>query len=69
MSITAKPVGYIQPVPAPITPNAALASGQKTAITALQTARAAFTASGNATYVGEVNALLAAVDTFLAAMV
>lgn len=65
----ANPVGRTQPTPAPITPNAGLTTGQKAAITALQTARATFESTGNAVYIGEVNVLLAAIDTCLAAMV
>lgn len=65
----AKPTGYTQPTPAPITPNAALTTGQKAALTTLQTARATFESTGNAVYIGEINTLLAAIDACLAAMV
>lgn len=63
------PVGFIQPTPAPITPNSSLTTGQKAALNALQTARAAFESAGISVYIGEVNTLLVAVDTCLAAMV
>ncbi len=65
----ANPVGKTQPTPAPVTPNASLTTGQKTALNALQTARAAFESAGIGVYVAEVNTLLVAIDTCLAAMV
>lgn len=65
----ANPVGQKQPTPAPITPNAGLSTAQKNALSALQTARANFENSGVSVYIAEVNALLAAVDVCLAAMV
>lgn len=61
--------GQTQPTPAPVTPNSGLTTGQKNALNALQTARAAFEAKGNAVYVGEVNTLLAQIDATLSAMV
>ena len=61
--------GLTQPTPAAITPNAALTTGQKTALTNLQMARATFETTNVGVYIGEVNTLLAAIDTCLAAMV
>lgn len=65
----ANPTGQKQPTPTSITPNASLTTAQKNALNALQTARAAFENTGVSVYIGEVNTLLAAVDTCLAAMV
>lgn len=62
------PVGHTQPTPAPITPNAALTTAQKIALTALQTARANFEAAGVAVFIGEINTLLVAIDNCLASM-
>jgi hypothetical protein len=67
--MTAKVVGNKQPTPAPITPNASLTTGQKAALNALQTARTTFENSGVSVYIGEVNVLLDAIDSCLAAMV
>jgi hypothetical protein len=64
----ANQTGTTQPTPAPVTPNAALSTGQKAALTALQTARAAFESNGIAVFIGPVNTLLAAIDTCLVAM-
>lgn len=60
--------GFTQPTPAPVTLNAALTTGQKAALTALQTARATFESQGVAVFIAEVNTLLSAIDTCLVAM-
>jgi hypothetical protein len=65
----ANPVGKTQPTPAPVTFNVGLSGGQITALTALQTARATFESARIGIFVGEVNTLLAAIDTCLAACV
>lgn len=67
--MSANPSGQKQPTPSPITPNASLTTAQKNAINALQTARATFEVTGNGVYLADVNTLLLAIDTCLAAMV
>jgi hypothetical protein len=65
----ANPTGQKQPTPAAITPNASLTTAQKNALNALQTARATFETANVAAHIGEVNTLLVAIDTCLAACV
>lgn len=67
--MSAHPSGQVQPTPAAITPNASLTTAQKNALNALQTARATFESNNIGVYLGDVNTLLLAVDTCLAAMV
>lgn len=67
--MSALPTGQKQPTPAPITPNAGMTTAQKNALNALQTARATFESLNVASHIGEVNTLLVAIDTCLAACV